>query len=582
MRKERRRDELLASTNLNTNVVVNSDLLPLLADLVDFVLDLGRASSNVPASRDSESSLSIDHANLVNAVIAATADILKSPTIAYINNLVQTSTLLSDLLGGCSCVDALELGSLVHYLDKVIEAALAIQKWCGHNPVTVPSGPGHVSSPPTSLQNTSSNATVLSLDDLLAALGLSPVKSEVHVGGLGPGLNLPLNDLLNSLGMGPANIHPRAVDHASTNINANTNVQVDQAFVNHIKALVTLVVVLKNDSPLPAPALDSPSIVLPVLASISVPLPPVDEHLVDAIIQATANLLQSAYVSSLLDNLSALIDVNSLVANTLAGCDCVEDLGLARFIENLNKVLAATLGVKDWCAHHPIVVGPTPSGSSSVPGPHSHGHNDILGIPINLGLDDLLAALGLNVKSNVDANVELQDAVNSLVQLVLNLQSGSTSLPQSPSSPSLVDALVQATGSLLRSLTGPELLFNIDALLQTTASLGDTLSGDGLGLGHLAEDVNEILKATLGIKSWCGDHGYSASPDSGSSSGGSGHGSGASPVIINAEDLLKSLGLENLVKVDGIVGGLGDAFSQPVNTLLGSLGLGGVKRWFGQ
>jgi hypothetical protein len=604
MKREKRRDEPLVSTD--ANVVVNSDLVPQLTVLVDLVLNLGLASVDVPASsHGSDLSPAINPANLIHAVTTATGDVLKSPTVANVDKLVHTSTLLGDLLGGCGCVDALGLRSLAHYLDKVIDAALAIQKWCGHNPVTLPahpSGTSYDSSSPTSIPNTSNNATVLGLDDLLTALGLTSVKSHVDVGGLGPGLNKPLNDLLNSLGIGPANVHPRDLNHASTIANANTDVEVDEALLKQMKEVVMLVVKLKNDSPLPAPSSDSHSIALPVPVHRS-ELAHVDGSLVDAIVQATANLLKSANLSSLLNNINALITVNSLAANTLASCGCVDDLGLARVVENLEKVLAATLRLKDWCAHHPVVVGPTPS--SNVPGLH-HGHDGILGTPIDLGLNDLLAALGLDVNSNADADLELQGLVNVLVQLVLNLRDDSTSLPPSPPSPShtstgthgppavvsqnLIDAILQATGSLLRSLTGPELLSSVDALLDINVSLGDVLSGcgcvDDLGLGHLVKDVEAIVKAALAVKNWCSDHGNPASPGSSSGSGGSvvagSHPSPSTPIIINAEDLLRSLGLDGLIKVDGIVGGLGDAINKPVNSLLGSLGLGGVRRWFGQ
>jgi hypothetical protein len=577
MKRERRHDEPLAT---NTNVAINSDLLPQITGLVNIVLDLSQASSEVPTSSQSHASgsgsralLSIDHTKVVDTIVAATSDILRSPTVVNVNNLVKTSTLLRNLLGGCGCVEALGLGSFMHSLDEVIDAALALQKSCGRDPVTVPSSMDYGVPRPTPLSDTSNSGTVLSLDDLLALLALSPVNSHI---GQGPSLDSPLNGLLNDLEIGPKNVDRRTVEHG-----LNTNVQVNEAFVNHVKALVDLVIELKNDSSLPTPALDSPFIVLPVPASRSGPPLSVDEHLVDAIVQATANLLNSADVSSLLDNLSVLIDINSLVASTLAGCDCVANLGLVKFMDSLNKVLGATLALKDWCAYHPVVVEQTPSGpqagsSSSVPDPQPHGSNNILGIPIDLGLSDLLAALGLDVKSNIDANVQLQDAVNSLVKLILDLQNDSTSLPLSPSS-SLVNAVVQATGSLLQSLTSFEFYSNVDALLKATARLGDALSVD-LGLGHLANDVNDILNAALVVKSYS-DSGYPVSPLDG---GGSddGPGSPSTPVIINAEELLKLLGLNSFIKVDGIVDGLGDTISQPVNALLASLGLGGVKRWF--
>jgi hypothetical protein len=84
MRKERRRDDLL--TSANTKVVINTDLVPKLTGLVNLVLDLGQTSSDVPTPPHSpNSSLFIDQANLIHAIVAATRDILKSPTVTSLN-----------------------------------------------------------------------------------------------------------------------------------------------------------------------------------------------------------------------------------------------------------------------------------------------------------------------------------------------------------------------------------------------------------------------------------------------------------------------------------------------------------------
>jgi hypothetical protein len=798
MRKERRRDELL--TSANTKVVINTDLVPKLTGLVNLVLDLGQTSSDVPTPHHSpNSSLFIDQANLIHAIVAATSDILKSPTVtslvANINQLVHITTLLRDLLGGCGCVDAYGLGSLVDYLDQVIDATLAIQQWCEGNPVAVTAHSSGTTSSP--VPNASDSAVVIGLDDLLAALGLG--KSHVDVVGLGPGLNKPLNDLLNCLGigpdnfhpqpgsptsgeatvlvdahlhdqikalvdlvvklettigpslpaatsptwptdltslvvvttsdllhsntvtglvasidllvditnrlldglqgcgciddlglgsledylqqivratlglqswcahhpvgtptsrpeaghssstsppipntsnnalvvglddllnalfldshgtkidvfglgaalntpvntllnglkLGPANVHPRALGDASTNVDGNANVRVDGALLGHVKALVRLVISLKHGSPLPAPGPNSPSIVLPIPERGVGPAPPVDENLVDAVVQATVNLVKSPDVSSLVHNLNVLINVNSFVTSTLQGCGCIDNLGLWNFVKDLEKVTAQTLAVKDWCAHYPVTVATRCESESpgNVLSPRSQ--SDILSIPI-----DLLAELRLDLKRDVDSNAELQSFVNALVQVVLNLQLDSTSLPPSPTpsphhsnsiygSPpglGLVHSVIQTTGALLQSSTYFELLSNVDALLDVNALLDDTLDED-LGLGHLVKYVQEITNAALAVKDWCGDHGHPTSPDSGSApgtiNGHGGHGSGPSdppsppiPIMFNGEELLSSLDPDHLFKIEGVVGGI----AKPVNSLLASLGLGSVRRWFG-
>jgi hypothetical protein len=187
------------------------------------------------------------------------------------------------------------------------------------------------------------------------------------------------------------------------------------------------------------------------------------------------------------------------------------------------------------------------------------------------------------------------------VQIVLNLQLDSTSLPPSPTPPphhsnstygsppglGVVHSVIQTTGALLQSSTYFELLSNVDALLDVNALLDDTLDED-LGLGHLVKYVQEITNAALAVKDWCGDHGHPTSPDSGSApgtiNGHGGHGSGPSdppsppiPIMFNGEELLSSLDPDHLFKIEGVVGGI----AKPVNSLLAGLGLGSVRRWFG-
>ena len=607
MRRERRRDEPLgAQASTNADVVLSSDLLSQLETLVDFVLKL-RAS--VPASSGGSSSSSVDYVKLVDDIIEATANLLESPTVGSIDNLVRTSTLLKDLLGNCGCVDTLGLNSLLKYLDNVVDAALGIQQSGLSLPMTTPHST--VSSPtPSSKPKLNANGdTVIGLDDLLRSLGLSSVKSDVLVGGLGEELNGSLNGLLNGIGIGPSNVRARAAADASPDVDTNVDAVVDGNLLGLIKVLVKLVVKLKtSDSLLPAPADNGSSTSLP--APGSGPAPPIDRNLINAIVQATADLLEAKNVASLINSLNVLINTNAVVTSTLGDCECVDDLGLGELVKDLDKVVDSTLGLKDWCADHPVVVGPIPSGPGT-PSP-SGGRPNILGIPIDLGLDNLLTLLGVDLStvSDVDVDVDLQGLVNSLVQLVAGLQtdstslpasSSSTSLPESPSSTSLpetpsstslpgssdpsndsvqdlVATLVQATGYLLQSSTNADLLASVNAVLDVSTSLGVDL-GD-LGLDDLVKQVDDIVDTALGVKAWCGDNGNATSPDTGNRGGSPT--SASTPIIINAQDLLKSLGLDNLITIDGTIGGLGDLLTKPVNSLLQSLGLGGVKRWLGQ
>jgi hypothetical protein len=595
MRKEHRRTDALDADAI-VNVVIDSELR---AQIKAFVALIVKMIADAPSPPDpvpgSPGSPSLNYLDLVNAIAYATANLLSSPTVfslsKNIDELVDLTALVNTELNGCGCIKDFGLQPLLYDLGRIIDAVLGMQRWCGNHPIGVPahphSSPPGQGLPPSPDPNGSNDTIVVGLDDLLNVLGLHSKNTAVVVGGLGSEVNKPVNKLLTGLMLGPANVRYRRGDPLN----------VDAAVVDQITAIVKLSLVLKDDSStLPVPPPDSPSI-----SGTGFTTPPIDKNLVNAILDAVGDLVGSTHVSALLDNIDALVDVNAAVTSALGGCDCAGRLRLEKLMEDVEDLLNATLGLQSWCSDHPIVPhpGPAPSGPSNPPnpsnpsppsapgqGPSPANPGNDLGLPIDLQLGDLLASLGLNL----DANVALQGLVQSLVDLVIKLQGNSNVLPvPSPAHPAhpptrpppnhhldqnLVGVVVQLTRDLLQSLTSDDLSAKVNALLDVSVILRDALNGcgcvRGLVLENLVKNVDDILSRLLGIKRWCENH-----PPGGPAPPGS-----TKPIIIDAERLLSSLGLDGLLKVNGVLD-LGNGLNKPVNGLLKSLGLGGVKRWLG-
>ncbi|KAG5637305.1 hypothetical protein H0H81_005048 [Sphagnurus paluster] len=603
-------------------VVLDSDLWARTSVLVDLVVVLGNdspptlptAPHNCPPMTRTEPrpALTAVDSGLVQCIVEATAKLLHSATVAdFIVNLdalVDINAVVINTLRTCGCVQHLGLGELLDNVNAVVKTALEIQNWCLLHPIGAPAphpstvplphttvAPQPSSSPapsqPVTVPNESNGAIVVGLDPLLNSLTLGFLNSKINIDGLvSPELAGAANNLLDGIGIGPSGVsanHGNAPIVADVLVKANTNIAVEATLKAQISDLANLVLVLKNSSSvLPAPHNGpgshptSPENTLPV-----------DKNLVDAVVRATIKLLSVDTVSALQLSLDALVDVTALINTSLLGCGCVNELGLDGLLLDVQNLLAAVLNVQRWCADHPIIP-PTPS--ASLPAPHASATNmprppsHAGDLHINLGLDDLLAALGLNLNSEVDALVDLNGLVNTLVGVVVSIQGHSSPLPPNPSpaphpsapypsgTPStpitygLVDAVVQATLNLVHSLTVAEVLANANILLGTSTTLLDALDHCGcvsrLGLGSLVSDVDKLLDILLKLNVWCREH-----PEV----KGSGTGTGVGGIIINAQPLLKSLGLADVVQVEGVVNGL----DGQVNPILKGLGLGGLRRW---
>ncbi|KAG5645687.1 hypothetical protein DXG03_005525 [Asterophora parasitica] len=503
---------LVNPLDVTSTVILASDLLTQLDLLVDLVVVLGNNTpTTLPAAPNSPPIIGIPPTvpstvdyGLIDCIVQAVVNLVSSPTVASlvgnVNVLVNVNAAVADLLGNCGCIDDMGLRGLLANLEAVINVALGIQDWCIHHPVGVPAPhptdshlphstgtsvpvshssfphpsvshpatplPSGIPAPPAP-PNELNDAIIVGLDQLLTgllgALGLGPVKATVIVDGIvGSGLAHSLNNVLNGLGIGPANVIPRGGDPLTgpTIVNA----QVDAELVAQIRGLVNLVLVVKNGSSTLPTAPHGPPVVPGPGATL-----PVDTNLVDAIVRATINLINSDTVSSLLLNLDVLAQVNALVNGSLAGCGCVGNLGLEGLVRDIEVLLAAVLNVQNWCAHHPVIPpqpghGPAPTTSlssprpsattlvssqpghgpptASLPSPHPSatpvvpGHapgtgtgGPVLHIPIKLDLGDLLASLGLHSNGDVDAILELNNLLNTAVSIVINLQGHSSHVP---------------------------------------------------------------------------------------------------------------------------------------------------------
>ncbi|KAG6860318.1 hypothetical protein C0995_012714 [Termitomyces sp. Mi166 len=610
-----------------STTALNPDLLNMTKALVDAVVILKNCDPNLPPPQPSSPAQPpnllpgkppVDY-NLINTILQATYNLLNSHTVSTfvgnIHTLVDVNSIVADTLRSCGCVDGLGLGGLLENLTTVIDAALGIQDWCTHNPVgvlsppstsllihdptstptlSIPSGPSATS--PPSPPNSQDTTVIVDLD-------LNALLSSIGLGSTSGGNLLGLNDLLGGI---LAPITSTSPGSAATGI-INTGNLVDSTLLSQIQALVNLTLAIQNGSAALPPAPPN---------STGDPLPgsvPVDGNLVTGIVQATLNLLNSGTVGELLYNLQVLVNVNALAQSSLAGCGCVDQLGLTELVKNVGALLAAVLNLQSWCAGHPVVVPSNPHTSSlptsttvsghtpsltpglapiPTPGPNSH----LLDLVIDLGLGDLVSALTLGLTSNVNATADLDDLLNILVGVVVQIQNHSTSLPPASTTTSVLPAvaapaipdplgsplpltqgvinnIVQAVAVLLNSTTTADLLTNVNALLNLSGLLGGSMDHcgciDSWGLHALEDDLNALLDALLTLHTWCQYHPRGNDLDR--------PGSGSDTIKIDAQDLLAALGLDKALQVKGNVTGLG--LSSLVNPLLHGLGLGGIRRW---
>ena len=276
------------------------------------------------------------------------------------------------------------------------------------------------------------------------------------------------------------------------------------------------------------------------------PSAPVISVLLDRIVDATSTLIASSNVSSLLNNLDALLTVSSLLSSTISSCGCE---GLTKLETTLGNIEAALLSLKTWCANN---------------------------VPSGLNLSGLLSGLGLNNSAGAVVSSDLVDQIKSLVELVIELPRVSSSLP--PSSPgsssmptsssdlssinTIVKSIINATVYIVNPPTVSSLVSAIGALVNVNGLASSLLDHcecvSALGLEPLVANLAQIANAALRMQDWCDTYPVASIPQVPTADSAS---TGASTSISNTDELPIDLGLFNLLAllrvVNGFLGGMG-------------------------
>jgi hypothetical protein len=424
--------------------------------------------------------------------------------------------------------------------------------------------------------------------------------------------------------------------------NATADVNISSDLLTQIVAIVDLV--LKLPSLAPAPSSSQPA---SGTSSSQI------SALIGEITHITLSLLNSTTVSSLVESTDALLSTCKLLSSILAKCRCVQVFGIGELVQELNQLIDAALSMQNWCNNNPIVPGsPTSAGNGHQP-PGISSSLNLPEQPIVIGLSSLLSSLGLNgnsgvvvsglgngisstvngilnglslgpnnynitsVNPNVTIAPDLLAQIVGLVDLVLNLQGNSGSLPPlsasssgshipssssatypAPTAPShpahslsgtpsvdvgLIATIVQALLDILQAPTVSSLISAVDGLVNVNSlvkgALGQCGCVDALKLRPLVANLDAIDKAALEMQNWCHNHLVGAP----SSSITALHSSGPAttninddPIIVGLSDLLTAatLGLLGPVTAGATVDGLGSGLSDTVNGLLAGLGIG--------
>lgn len=517
---------------------VDSGLVEKLSALVTAVVDINGYAQ--PANRPSFVSpyalpsdlFAIHLSNLINTVSTGAVALISSSSVSSFDvnfkSLSYANTLLRNTLAECGCVKRLALEPLVTAVETMATVTLDTQNYLASHPIV-------------SINNGTVNDLDLSIaigaaSDVLSGLNLK----ETNPAGFRDVVGISINALLDR-----SNLKPRS--HKRDNpaaLEVDADVVLDSGLLAQLKALIALVVDLNYANVLLPPG--SPAPHAQTVAS----------NVVQAVVEATAELLASSTILSFVSNVNNLMNVNAVVVNTLHGCDCVEDLNLDQVLSTLLKVSEATLGLQSWCDRHPVAHHVSGSGSLSSIIPSTSN------APITLGLSHLLSGtVSANVKESTSiggallsgvsnalndllgstilrrggvgrrgldsatynasvtatVNSDFATKLSSLVDLVVNLEAASSSL--SPSSPSdlkssvhtsLVAIVVNATANLLNEPAVPSIVSNVDYLveiiLHVSIALDKCSCTDDLGLGSLVAHLKLVTDSVLDLQLWCRSH----------------------------------------------------------------------------
>jgi hypothetical protein len=583
---------------------VDSGLVQKLSALVTAVVDINGYAQPAnwpsfasPYALPSDSS-AIRLSNLINTVSTGIVDLISSSSVSSFDvnfkSLSYANTLLRNTLAECGCVKRLALEPLVTAVETMATVTLDTQNYLASHPFV-----------------SINNGTVIDLDlpvavgaasDVLSGLNLKETNSASFRDYVGN----PINALLDG-----SNLEPRSHKRDNPALEVDADVVLDSGLVAQLKALIVLVAELNHANVLLPP----PGSPVPHVQTVA-------SNVVQAVDEATVELLASSTILSFVSNVNNLMSVNAVVLNTLHGCDCVEDLNLHQVLSSLLKVSEATLGLQSWCDRHPVAHHVSGSGSLSSIIPNTSN------APITLGLSHLLSGLvSANVKESTNTGVALLSGVSNalndllgspifrrggvgrrgldsatynasvtatvnsdfaiklsgLVDQVVELEAASSTLQHSlsPSSPSylkssihtsLVAIIVNATVNLLDEPAVLSIVSNVDSLveiiLHVSIALDKCSCSEDLGLGSLVAHLKLVTDSVLDLQLWCRSHSDASLP--GVSDALSALAQVYLPKLLNASITL-GLPLRLSSGIDVSIAGLENGLGKAVGDLLGDL-----------
>ncbi|RDB26727.1 hypothetical protein Hypma_005395 [Hypsizygus marmoreus] len=248
------------------------------------------------------------------------------------------------------------------------------------------------------------------------------------------------------------------------------------------------------------------------------------DGLVQSIVNATAAVIKSNTVVSVVANVNTLVDSILQLGEMLS---TLTSAGLEDLAVKLATVTQSALGLQTWIAANAIVIPKLPSipvlglplpSVSSILVPNTSN------LSIDLGLDGLLSLLGdlLPIKIDtgvvVGVNASITEKISGVGKLVLDLKAAlpslSTSVPASFTTStgaqvsidsSIAEPIVQAAIGFLASPNASAALSNIDVFVDASAAVATTLAdcGDCVEILHLDDFVgilDSVGEAVLDLK----------------------------------------------------------------------------------
>lgn len=382
----------------HTSLLLNSDIFGQVEALVKLVINLQGFISLIPSSKSDSCFSSLNTGqhmkDMTDALICITPSSTTSAVLATVDHVLGASARLQKALQECKSTAWVD--DLDYLLVLIGEAAIKLGSMCGSstrtavslsattsalqaptglpasttsNLVTHPSDPRTVpvtlgkpatssstatwtslSSLPSSIAPSSTDdEIILALNQLLASLGLG-VKAVVTVGGLGHGLSDPVNNLLDSVGIGPNGLRRREKRQIGIPVDSSTNATVDSTLQTDVYALIDLVLGLVDA----CSSSDCSHLVTPPV------------NFVSKVVNATAETLTSKSWVKFVDGVNHLATASADAVNIIDRCRCGTSGKLEEVYGYTLRILDVALALQVLCrkmglgkAGHPIVMGLT-------------------------------------------------------------------------------------------------------------------------------------------------------------------------------------------------------------------------------